>query len=94
MLKVCDNIVKHRQRIQRSTCCCKLFGVSVTKLQEHLKFKFVLRKKSKKIPSAHKPEKDQGSHSLLQQLHQLLLFLLLFFVALLRLLLNAAKGGS
>jgi hypothetical protein len=66
MLEVCDTIVKHRQGIQRSTCCCKLFGVSVTKLQERLKSKFVLRKKSKKIPNAHKPEKDQGFHSLLR----------------------------
>jgi len=41
----------------------KLTSSSVTKLQERLKFKFVLRKKSKEIPSAHKPEKDQGSHS-------------------------------
>jgi hypothetical protein len=41
----------------------KLTSGSVTKLQERLKFKIVLRKKSKEIPSAHKPEKNQGSHS-------------------------------
>jgi hypothetical protein len=94
MLKACDTIVKHRQGIQKNTCCCKLFGVNVTKFQERLKFKFVLREKSKKIPSAHKPKKDQGSHCPLRQLQQLLLFLLLLLVALLRRLLNTAKGGS
>jgi len=72
----------------------KLTSNSITKLQERLKFKFVLRKKSKEIPSAHKPEKYQGSHSPLWQLHYLLMFMLLFLVALLRHLLNAAKGGN
>jgi hypothetical protein len=45
-------------------------------------------------PLLYVPEKDQGSHSPLQQLHQLLLFLLLLLVALLWRLLNAAKGSS
>jgi hypothetical protein len=41
----------------------KLTSGNVTKLKKRLHFKFVLRKKSKEVPSADKPKKDQGSHS-------------------------------
>jgi len=41
----------------------KLTSNSITKLQERLHFKFVLRKKSKEVPSANKPKKDQKFHA-------------------------------